>query len=87
MSLFFIGIIEMLIVTTWTKVVSKSQILASGIVTFVNILIWYYVLEKITSDISNWKLILSYALGCTIGTVAITFYFQRKEYTEEIKMA
>ena len=87
MSLFLIGIIEMLIVTAWTKVVTKSQIVLSGVITFLNILIWYYVLERIVSDIANWKLILLYALGCAIGTIIVTLYFQRKENSEEISVA
>lgn len=87
MSLFFIGIIEMLIVTAWTKVVTKSQIMLSGVITFINILIWYYVLERIVSDINNWKLILLYALGCTIGTVIVTLYFQKKENSQKIRKA
>lgn len=77
--LFFVGILEMLIVTAWTKVVTKTQILASGFITFVNILIWYYVLQTIVEDIQNWKMVILYAFGCAIGTVITTAYFQHKE--------
>ncbi|NMC51691.1 hypothetical protein GYA54_03120 [Candidatus Kuenenbacteria bacterium] len=83
MMLFFVGILEMLIVTTWTKVVTKNQILASGAVTIVNIFIWYYVLETIVNDISNWQLVILYALGCALGTVASTLYFKNKEAKEQ----
>jgi len=79
MMLFFVGILEMLIVTAWTKVVTKTQILASGFITFVNILIWYYVLQTIVEDIQNWKMVILYAFGCAIGTVITTAYFQHKE--------
>ena len=82
MMLFFVGILEMLIVTAWTKVVTKNQIIASGVVTMINILIWYYVLETIVNDISNWLLILLYAFGCALGTVASTLYFKNKEAKE-----
>ena len=40
--LFFIGIVEMFIVTSWTKVVADSRVIASGTITFINILIWFY---------------------------------------------
>lgn len=82
MMLFFVGILEMLIVTAWTKVVTKNQILASGVITIINILIWYYVLETIVGDINNWQLVLLYALGCALGTVGSTLYFKNKEEKE-----
>lgn len=79
MVLFFIGILEMIIATFWTKVVSETKILASGAITMINILIWYYVLQAIVDDISNWKLVILYAFGCSIGTVMTTFFFKWKE--------
>jgi len=79
MTLFFIGILEMLILTVWTKVVTKSQVLASGIVTVINVLIWYYVLETIVGNINDWRLALLYAFGCAIGTAGSTYYFQWEE--------
>jgi len=85
MILFFVGIIEMIIVSVWTKVVTDSKILASGVVTVINILIWYYVLEKVVSDIGNWKLVVLYAFGCAIGTMLTTAYFQRQEKKSTMK--
>lgn len=75
----------MMIVTLWTRVVTKSQVLMSGMVTMVNILIWYYVLDKIVNDISNWKLILLYALGCSIGTSLSTYVYKILEDREATK--
>ena len=86
-TLFFVGILEMLIATAWTKFVTKAQVAASGLVTMVNILIWYYVLEKIIQDISNWKLVLLYAAGCSIGTVISTYYFQQMEIREKLAVS
>lgn len=77
--LFFVGIIEMVIVSVWTKVVTDSKIIASGVVTIINILIWYYVLEKVVSDIGNWKLVVLYAFGCAIGTMLTTAYYKHQE--------
>jgi uncharacterized protein YebE (UPF0316 family) len=82
MILFFIGIIEMLVVTVWTKVVTKTQVVASGVVTMINILIWYYVLQAIIDDINNWKLVLLYAFGCALGTSLSTYVFQILEKRE-----
>lgn len=69
----------MIIVTLWTKMVVETRVLASGMVTMVNILIWYYVLQRIVDDINNWQLVLLYAFGCAVGTVISTYYFQRSE--------
>ncbi|OGY40901.1 MAG: hypothetical protein A2Y82_03460 [Candidatus Buchananbacteria bacterium RBG_13_36_9] len=79
MILFLVGIFEMLIVTVWTKVVTKTQILASGFITLINVLIWYYVLQTIVDNISNWIIALLYALGCAVGTMIATLYFQHEE--------
>lgn len=83
MILFFIGIVEMLIVTTWTKLVMRTRILASGAVTMVNVLIWYYVLQSIVNDINNWMLVVLYAFGCAVGTVIGTYYFSSRENKEK----
>ncbi len=66
---FVIGVVEMFIVALWTKTVSGSQVLASGVVTFVNILIYFWVLEAVLSSVNNTPLIVTYALGCALGTM------------------
>jgi uncharacterized protein YebE (UPF0316 family) len=78
-TLFIIGFLEMIICTIWTKVVSKSQVWASGAVTLIEIVVWYYVIQTVVSDINNWKIILAYALGCALGTMVSTLYFQLSE--------
>lgn len=89
--LFFVGALEMVIVTAWTKVVTKSQVLMSGLVTIINILIWYYVLRILIEDIQNWYLVILYALGCAVGTAGSTYLFQleekRKRRTRRAKKA
>lgn len=79
MILFFIGILEMLIVTVWTKVVTKTKVITSGVITLINVIIWYYVLQTIVDNIDNWKLVLLYALGCALGTALTTAFFKIKE--------
>lgn len=81
-SFFLIGLVEMIICTVWTKVVNKSQVWASGAVTLIEIVVWYFVIEAIISDIHNWSIILAYALGCALGTMISTLYFQLAEKIE-----
>jgi uncharacterized protein YebE (UPF0316 family) len=87
MALFFVGVLEMIIVTLWTKLVVETRVMASGAITMVNILIWYYVLQKIVDNIDNWRLVLLYALGCAIGTIISTYYFQASEKNTQAKLA
>jgi len=82
MFLFFLGIIEMIIVTAWTKSVTETKIWASGAITMVNVLIWYFVLQTIVDNINNWSIALLYALGCSLGTVLTTFFFQNQNRTK-----
>jgi uncharacterized protein YebE (UPF0316 family) len=70
--LFFIGIIEMIVVTLWTKFVSQGKRVAGAFTTLVNIFIWYYVLRTITDDIENIQRVIEYALGCSVGTFIAT---------------
>jgi hypothetical protein len=76
--LFCIGFVEMVIATAWTKLVSDSQIMASGVVTLINIFIWFYVLQTMVENIHNWGVVMLYALGCALGTVMTMYYFRRK---------
>ncbi len=73
MFLFMLGVVEMFIVSYWTKTVADSRIYLSGFVTVVNVLIWYYVLQTFISDMNNWYLVLSYAVGCAVGTMLCGF--------------
>ena len=59
----------MFIIAYWTKAVVDSKVLMSGIITIVNVLIWFYVLRTFVDDINNWYLVASYALGCATGTM------------------
>ena len=77
MLLFFVGVVEMVIISAWTKVVVETKVLVSGLITLANVMIWYFVLNTVIQDITNWGLIAEYALGCAIGTMATTAYFAR----------
>lgn len=78
-ALFVVGIIEMLIVTAWTETVTRTRVLQSGAITMLNILIWYYVLNKVINDIENFNLILVYAFGCSLGTMAGTYGIAKRD--------
>lgn len=69
MFIFILGVIEMFIVAYWTKTVVESRIYMSGMVTVINVLIWFYVLRTFVDDINNWYLVISYAFGCAVGTM------------------
>ena len=79
MIIFLVGILEMVIVTAWTKAVTDTKVLLSGIVTLVHILIWYYVLQSLVSDIKNWHIAVEYAGGCAVGTMLCTYYYKITE--------
>lgn len=79
MVLFLIGVVEMIIASAWTKAVSSSKVWPSGVITMVNIMIWYYVLQAIIEDIANWRIVVLYALGCAVGTMLATHVFSLRE--------
>lgn len=76
MMLFFIGVVEMIVVTAWTTVVSEAKVFKSGVITSFNVLIWYYILNVFVNDINNWQLIALYTAGCSVGTMLTTYFFQ-----------
>ncbi|MEK7613682.1 MAG: DUF5698 domain-containing protein [Patescibacteria group bacterium] len=72
LTFFAIGVVEMFIVALWTKFVSGSQVVASGVVTFVNTLVYFYVLDALLSNVHNTPVIVAYAVGCALGTMIAT---------------
>lgn len=89
MLIFTIGVVEMFVIAYWTKTVVESRVFMSGAVTIVNILIWYYVLQTFVDNINNWQLVLSYALGCAVGTMLSGYLSNRGEVrkTKKVKQA
>ena len=69
MTLFFVGVIEMIISASWTKSVSKANIALTGAITSVNIFIWYYVIRVVVDNLDNWYAIIPYTAGCAIGAM------------------
>lgn len=79
MVLFLVGFLEMIIISLWTKAVSDNKIVISGVITIVNTFIWYYVLQVVINDISNFYLIILYASGCALGTMITTAFFHYQD--------
>lgn len=77
--LFIVGLLDMVMLTVWTETVTRAKILESGMVTIINIFIWYYVLQKVVNNIENFNLVLVYALGCSIGTMIGTYFISLKQ--------
>lgn len=86
MMIFFVGIVEMLIVTAWTQTVTKTRVLASGTITVINVLVWYYVLENIVNNLGNVWIVLLYAAGCAVGTMISTYYLGCKENPNQFSL-
>jgi len=82
--LFFVGVLEMIVITAWTKVVSDTKVILSGLITVVNIFIWYYVLRIFVENIENWVLLVVYVSGCAVGTMITTYYFKKKALKEKV---
>lgn len=56
---------RMVIITAWTKAVSDTKVVASGVITFINVMIWCYVVQTIAQDVSNsYRQSIVYSLGC-----------------------
>jgi len=81
MTLFFVGVIEMIISASWTKAVNKANIALTGAITSVNILIWYYVIRVVVADLENWYAIVPYTAGCALGSM-LGAIDQRKLWTK-----
>jgi len=79
--LFFIGILEMFIIAAWTKSVNEQKIWKSGVLTFLNISIWYFIIRIVIEDVNKWQTLVIYASGCSIGTMANVWWnkYRRKK--------
>lgn len=86
MIIFTLGVVEMFIISYWTKTVVESRIYMSGLITIVNVLIWYYVLQTFVDNLNNWYLVMSYALGCAAGTM-LSGLVSNQEKFRKIKKA
>jgi len=72
MILFFVGVVEMAIAASWTRSVTKATPVLNGLITYVNIFVWYYVIDQVVNHINGWQAIIPYAAGCALGSMAGT---------------
>ena len=86
MLIFTLGVVEMFVIAYWTKTVVESRIYVSGVITIVNVLIWYYVLQTFVDNLNNWYLVLSYALGCAAGTMLSGFVSNQEKARKNKKV-
>ncbi len=83
MILFIVGVFEMILVGLWTKWIVDARVAATGLVTMVHFVIWYYVLQTIVSHLSDWKLAAFYGLGCTVGSMISAYYADKLPYAKK----
>ena len=76
MTLFLVGVIEMIIATNWTKSVAKANVALTGVITTINIFIWYYVLRQVVDNLDKWYAIIPYASGCALGAMVAAVEWQ-----------
>jgi len=77
--LFFVGIVEMFVIAAWTKSVQGGKLMRGGVLSFINISIWYFVLRVVIEDIDRWQMFLVYAFGCSIGTMLNIYVSKRRQ--------
>jgi len=64
-----VGLLESFLSTVNSKFRQKNKKTAAFITSFINILIWYYVISKVMENIANVKLALVYAMTYASGDV------------------
>ena len=87
--IFILGVVEMFIIAYWTKTVVETRIYMSGLITVINVLIWYYVLQTFVDNLNNWYLVLGYAFGCAVGTMlsGLISNQEKKRKNRKVKQA
>ena len=69
LELFAIGVIECFLSALNTKFLQKNKKLLCFIVSYISILIWWFVLRLMVNDINNVAIINIYAIGFALGDV------------------
>ena len=71
---FIVGFLEMVFWALQTKALIRDRVFTTFLLTFVSVLIWYYVVENVAKNIDRPLLMIVYSLGCAFGT-ALTIKF------------
>ncbi|GAG34202.1 unnamed protein product, partial [marine sediment metagenome] len=64
LELFIIGIIEVILGTWDIKLIEKERVFLSSLVSFVEVVLWYYVIRIIVEHLHGFSTVFTYALGC-----------------------
>ena len=75
-----VGFLEMLTWSLQTKSLVKDRVINTFIFTFISIVIWFYIVSKVAENVNNVRLMISYAIGCSIGncvTIKIDAYIDK----------
>lgn len=64
---FIAGFAEFVIRVVDYKAIQRSMCIYSSVITFINIWVWYYIIDSIVKNLGDIWLIFIYALGCAIG--------------------
>ena len=65
LALFAVGMVEYGLATLWTRVVVSRQVGATALVTFVNVLLWGFVITSL--EPGNPGLLVIHGAGCALG--------------------
>jgi len=71
---FSVGFLEMVFWALQTKALIRDRIFSTFLLTFISVVIWYYVVENVAKNIDRPLLMIIYSLGCAMGT-ALTIKF------------
>jgi hypothetical protein len=82
--LFLVGVIEMIFVSALTESISQGKVLRSGLFTFINIAIWYFILRLVIDDITDISVLFIYGLGCSFGTMFKVYLTKRRKTMEKM---
>jgi len=77
--MFGVGVLEMVIISAWTKSVTEQRLFTSGFLTIINVSIWYFILRVIIEHINSVPLFAVYAVGCSLGTMIEILLGRRKK--------
>lgn len=77
--MFLVGVLEMIVVSAWTKAVASQRLWLSGILTLANVSLWYFILRIIIDYIDSLLIFGVYALGCSIGTMGEIWLARRRK--------
>ena len=76
-QIFLIGILEDFLSSFNAKTIQRNNQLSSFVVSFISVILWYYVIIKVVDNIYQFWFILIYALGGGLGDI-ITIKFDKQ---------